>query len=204
MKKLDLIFVLNKLKRKNIKIFTVLEFQRIFGINYELAKKIIFRYTKKGIFTKARKGIYFLTENPPSEFALANKIYQPSYISFDTALSFYGIIPETIYEIISATTRPGREFLVKNLKFSYKTIKKSVYFGYLPQKIKNEVILIAEPEKALADYLYFVALKKRELSYERINFEKIKKKKLIEYAKKFENKKLLRLIKSLYDQSRKN
>jgi len=198
MKKLNLNFVLKKLKEKNIKIFSVLDFQRAFGINYELAKKTTLRYSKKRIFVRVKKGLYFLAETPPSEFALANKLYQPSYISFETALSFYGIIPETIYEIISTTSRARREFKIGGLKFSFKTIKKECYLGYTSQKIKNETILIAEPEKSLADYLYFVSLKKRELSYERINLGKIKKQKLINYAKCFQNKKLLELIKELY------
>jgi len=198
MGRLNLIFILNELRQKNLKIFTILDFQRIFNLNYESAKKTISRYVKKKIFTKARKGLYYLTQDSPFDFLIANKLYQPSYISFETALSFYGIIPETIFEIISATSRPSREFIVNSLKFSYKKIKKECFLGYLPKKIKEETVLIAEPEKALVDFLYFVALKKREFSYERIDLKKIKKKKLIEYAKCFKNKKLLELVKNLY------
>jgi len=199
MQKLNPIFVLNKLKEKNIKIFSVLDFRRVFDIDYELAKKTIFRYVKKKIFIKAKKGLYFLANNLPFDFEIANKLYQPSYISFETALSFYGIIPETIFEITSATPKISRQFIANSLKFSYKKIKKECFLGYKPEKIKNAIILVAEPEKALADFLYFVALKKRSLSYERINLKKIKKQKLIKYAKCFNNKKLLKLIKTLYD-----
>lgn len=199
-KKINPIIVQNKIKKAGLKLFSVLDYQRILGINnYGSARSSISRYLKLGIIQKARKGLYFLDDNPPSEFEIANKLYQPSYISFETALSFYGIIPETIFEITSATPKTTRNFTVNNLKFSYKKIKKDCFVGYQPKKIQNVIILMAEPEKALADLLYFIALGKRSFSYERINLQKIKKQKLMNYAKAFNNKKLFELIKNLYD-----
>lgn len=199
-KKINPIIVQNKIKKAGLKLFSVLDYQRILGIdNYGSARSSISRYLKLGIIQKARKGLYFLDDNPPSEFEIANKLYQPSYISFETALSFYGIIPETIFEITSATPKTTRNFTVNSLKFSYKKIKKDCFVGYQPKKIQNVIILMAEPEKALADLLYFIALGKRSFSYERINLQKIKKQKLMNYAKAFNNKKLFELIKNLYD-----
>ena len=199
-KKINPIIVQNKIKKAGLKLFSVLDYQRILGINnYGSARSSISRYLKLGIIQKARKGLYFLDDNPPSEFEIANKLYQPSYVSFETALSFYGIIPETIFEITSATPKTTRNFTVNNLKFSYKKIKKDCFVGYQPKKIQNVIILMAEPEKALADLLYFIALGKRSFSYERINLQKIKKQKLMNYAKSFNNKKLFELIKNLYD-----
>jgi predicted transcriptional regulator of viral defense system len=199
MKKLNSIFVLTKLKESKIRIFSILDFQRIFDIDYESAKKAISRYVKRGIFTKIRKGLYFITNDHPLDFEIANKLYFPSYVSFDTALAFYGIIPETVYEITSATTNKSKEFLVNNLKFSYKKIKKECFLGYSLRKIQNRVVLIAEPEKALADFLYFVSLGKRNLEYERINLKKINKERLIKFAKCFKRKEILDLIKKIYD-----
>jgi len=197
MKNLNTLLILDKLK--NVKIFTTFDFQKIFNIKYQTAKKALLRYTKAGILIRARKGIYFLSQDPPSEFEIANKLYQPSYISFESALSFYGIIPETIFEITSATPKITRNFVVNKLKFSYKKIKNNYFFGYRPEKINKATVLIAEPEKSLLDFLYFVALKKRSFSYERINLKKINRQKLIKYAKQFKNKKILELIKNLYD-----
>ena len=199
MKKLNPIFVIAKLKESKLRIFTTLDFQRIFDVDYEVAKKAISRYVKKGILTKLRKGLYFLTETPPLDFEIANRIYFPSYVSFDTALAFYGIIPETVYEIISATTNKSKEFLINNLKFSYRKLKKEYFFGYSPRKIQDRVVLIAEPEKALADLLYFVSLRKRSFEYERINLKKIKKEKLIKFVKPFKRKEILNLIEKIYD-----
>ncbi|HID43363.1 MAG TPA: hypothetical protein EYP30_06270 [Archaeoglobaceae archaeon] len=199
MRKLGLFFVLNRLK--DIKIFTTADFQRIFNLNYQAAKKAIYRYKKTGVFTEAKKGLYFLTQNSPPEFEIANRVYCPSYVSFETALSFYGVIPESIYEVISATPKISRNFIINDLVFSYKKIKRDYFFGYITERIQERTILIAEPEKALLDYLYFVILKRRSFTYERINLQKkIKKQKLFRYARIFNNRNLLKLLTNLYAQ----
>lgn len=69
----------------------------------------------------------------PDEYLLANILYQPSYISLEFALSYYSLIPESVYLITSVTTKPTREFAVGKLFFSYQTIKKQAFVGYVPK-----------------------------------------------------------------------
>jgi len=198
-KKINIILVQNKLKKAGLRLFSILDYQRILEVkNYSSARSNISRYLKLGLIQKARKGLYFLTDNPPHEFEIANKVYKPSYISFETVLSFYGIIPETIYEIISATPRTTRTFNVNEIQYSYKKIKKNCFNNYQAVKMKNILVFIAEPEKALVDYLYLVSLGKRNLSYERIDLSKIKKNKVIQYAKKFHKQTLMELVNNIY------
>lgn len=198
MKKISILKVQETLFEKEIRLFTVADFERIFQISYENAKKNIIRYVNSGFFIKAKKGLYFIKSNPPCDFELANRLYQPSYISFDTALSYYGIIPETVYEITSVTSKNSRNFKVKDLRFSYKKIKRDCFGGYSPEKINNSVVLIAEPEKAFADYLYFIALGKRKLSYERIFLKKLNRVKLRQYIKRFQNKQILKITDEIF------
>jgi len=193
MEKLNLLKVTQILKKKKICIFTPLDFQRIFGVSFYSAKNFISRHTKTGLFIKVKNGMYIFTENKPPQFFIANKLYQPSYISFETALSYYGIIPETIYTVFSATTKPSREFEVVNKVFNFHRIKKEFFFGYRPQKIEGITVLIAEPEKALADYLYFVDLKKKRVN-ERIDARNISKKYIKEIAKFYKRKSLIDLL----------
>jgi len=201
-KKLKLSKVIRKLKEKKMVLFTPLEFKRIFGISHWACQWFIKAHTKEGDFIKLRKGLYMLSDFPANHYLIANRLYEPSYISFDTALSFYGIISETIYTITSATTKTTREFKVESVRFVYHKIKKEAFTGYKAIKYLGHTILIAEPEKALADYLYFVALKRRSLSYERLNLKKIKKTKLLNYAKLFSQPKVTKLIKKLYAKSK--
>lgn len=202
--KLNITKAQEKIIRANLKLFTSLDYKRVLNLNYQTAKRSITRYIRAGFLAKARKGFYFIKANPPHEFEIANKIYQPSYISFETALSFYGIIPETIYEVMSATSRTTRSFNVNNIKYSYKKIKKDCFNGYKSIKIKNATILIAEPEKALVDYFYLVVLGKRHLAYERIDLSKIKKAKLLSYTEQFQKKKIKEIINNLYAESKRN
>jgi len=198
LKKLKPLFVIRKLKEKNLNIFTPLEFKRLFGVSDYATKWFIKSYVKEGTFTKIRNSLYMMADQPADNYLIANRLYEPSYISFDTALSFYGIIPETIYIVTSATPKISREFEVKKVGFVYHKIKKEAYGGYKPIKHLNQTVLIAEPEKAVADYLYFVALNKRGLHYERMDLKKIKKTKLLEYLKLFNNAKAIKLIDKIY------
>lgn len=197
-KKLNPIKVRQELMKRQISIFSPLDFRRIFDVAGNTASFFINYHLKTGFFVKLRSGLYMLADYPANRYLIANRLYQPSYISFDAALSFYGIIPETVYAITSATTKTTREFKVGDLRFVYHKIKKPAYRGYKSVKYLDNTILIAEPEKALADYLYFVALGKRGLHYERIDLKKINKAGLLEQAKLFKSPKIIKLIKEIY------
>lgn len=201
-KKLKPLFVVKKLKEKKIILFTPLEFKRLFDVSNYASQWFIKTYTKKGVFIKIRNGLYMLADRPANYYLIANRLYEPSYISFDAALSFYGIIPETIYTITSATSKISREFEADNIRFTYHKIKKEVYCGYKPIKYLDSTILIAEPEKALADYLYFLILKRRNLHYDRLDLKKIKKPQLLKYVKLFNKPKINKLIKEIYAEFR--
>jgi len=195
------LFVEKKLRKEGIRILTPLDFQRIFGVSRHATSWLLKNYSKKGVFEKIKNGLYILADDPPNPFLIANRLYEPSYISFDTALSYYGIVPETIYSVTSATIKATRQFEARGILFTYQKIKKEAYMGYRPMKYEGETVLIAEPEKALADYLYFVDLKKRELSYERMNLSGVKKGKLYAYIKLFKRPGMIEIVESLYDLS---
>jgi len=200
--KLKPLYVVRKLKEKKMNLFTPLEFRRVFGVSDYACQWFIKTHTKKKVFVKIRSGLYMLSDFPANNYLIANRLYQPSYISFDAALSFDGVIPETIYTVTSATTKTTREFKVSNVSFVYHKLKKSVYAGYKPIKYLDSTVFIAEPEKALADYLYFVALKKRGLHYERLNLKKINKASLLKYVKLFKLPQMNKLVKKIYAESR--
>ena len=110
-KKLNRLQVEEKLKSMRISVFTPLEFARIFDIAEQSASVFLSRNVKSGLFEKLRNKFYILKDSHPSHYFIANKLYQPSYISLETALSHYGMIPETVYTITSVTTKASREFI---------------------------------------------------------------------------------------------
>jgi predicted transcriptional regulator of viral defense system len=201
-KKLNRLEAEEKLKSMGFLIFTPREFKGIFGVKQNTASLFIRRNLKSGLFMKLRNGFYALKDSNPSLYWIANKLYQPSYISLEKALSHYGIIPETVYAITSVTTKPTREFKTPKGVFSYQRIKKESFSGYLPQKIDDSTIFFAEPEKALADYLYFVDLKRTSLN-DRLDLGNIKKAKLLAFIKLFKRPSLFRLTEQIYAEQRK-
>jgi len=201
-KKLNRIQVQEKLKDSGLVIFRPREFCDLFGVSTNTASLFITRNLKSGLFLKLRNNYYMLKDSNPSLYLIANKLYQPSYISLESALSHYGVIPEVVYTVTSVTTKPTREFKTPRSVFSYQRVKKSIFSGYSPVSIEGHVVLLAEPEKALADYLYFVDLKKMSLN-DRLNLKSIHKGKLTDFLRTFKRKSLLKMMTEIYAQQRK-
>jgi len=104
-----------------------------------------------------RKGLYIVGPSlhtyKPEPFLLANHILGPSYISTDAALSYYGLIPERVYELSSMTTKASRVFNTAIGKFTYTRLPLPYYaFGIRREKLADKAfVLMASPEKALFD-----------------------------------------------------
>lgn len=173
-----------KLKASGFKVFSNREFQAVTKKSGVAAKFMLIRYTKKGLLRKLKRGLYISTNRTPSPWLIANQLYKPSYLSLESALSYYGLIPESVFSITSVTTKTTREFEAGDRLYLYRTIKRQAFGGYRSIEINGELILIAEREKALADYLYFVFLKRGSLN-ERLSFAGIKIRRLQNYLKAF-------------------
>jgi predicted transcriptional regulator of viral defense system len=158
-------------------------------------------WQKKGYIKKIIKGYYLFSDLDIDEstlMAIANKIYKPSYISFETAMSYYRLIPESIYMITSASTRRTSLFETPMARFSYRTIKPSLFFGY---SLLTGGIKMAFVEKAILDYLYinpavrtaddFASLRiNREEMLSRVSMER-----LTGYVQRFNHKRLSKTMK---------
>ena len=151
----------------------------------EALKKLLYRWRKKGWIYSLKRGLFALVyprELSIPDLFIANKLYEPSYVSLETALSHYSIIPEVSMAVISVTTKPTREFKNKYGLFLYHTVKPACFVGYYIEKVEEFEVLIAEPEKALVDFLYFRIyrvrnsnLKDFRLDAERISLLNMKK-----------------------------
>lgn len=175
-----------KLEKQGLVTFSSQEFLRATGFSPSSVKQLLIRYVQRGLILrlKEKRGLYCLKSRPPHPWHLANRLLQPSYISLETALAHYGIIPESVYQITSVTPRITRSFEALQLTFLFHKIKKEAYAGYRPLEIEGETVLIGEPEKAMADYLYFIHLGKRRLN-DRIRWGSLKKSAVIRYLELF-------------------
>lgn len=167
------------------------------------------RWKKQGLLEELKRGLYILGQGERqttiSRQAIAAILYQPSYISLESALSHYQMIPERVDAVMSISPKKTRVFHNPLGTFNYRNLQTSLNFGFLAKRDENGYpYFIAEPEKALLDYLYlnlggldpksgdildrFIRLQNRSI---------LNKKKLFSYARRFDVKKLHAILKEL-------
>jgi len=160
------------------------------------------RWQKKGLIIQLKRGIYALNKRDrkvnPSRIFLANQLLWPSYASLESALGYYSLIPEAVADITSVSTKKTSCFTNSIGRFIYQRVKPDAFRGYRSYKDEAGLeCLIAEPEKAVVDFLYLNLRKfKAEAkavfkeSYRFQNMEGLKPKKIISWARLFKNSRL--------------
>jgi hypothetical protein len=174
------VFSLQDLKIAGLKIYP-----------YQLSK-----WSDNNYLIKLKNGIYLFADKKESVLKehVAFNICQPSYVSLEWALSSYGLIPEMVYNVTSITARATREYNNDFGGFIYRHVKKELFFGYTKIVKNGQTFLLAEPEKALLDYLYLNAHKIKteddveELRLNEFNLKKLNKSKLKKYSESFPEK----------------
>lgn len=163
------------------------------------------RWEKKGLLIRLRRGLYLFNPNDRGveiDFSyLANRLYEPSYVSLEYALNFYGLIPERVIAVTSITTRKTMRFKNAAGNFIYQHIQPQAFRGFQRLGDGKFPSLMAEPEKAVVDFLYLnLSRFNRNLkevfgeSYRFQNFEELNRQRLQEFGRLFENKKLMKVI----------
>lgn len=116
---------------------------------------------KSGELIRLKKGFYTFSKayltRPIDLISVANTLYTPSYVSFDYALSFYGMIPERVNEITSATSKNEKLFDTPIGRFSYKKVPLQAYslgVDWMYDDVEGGRF-IATPEKALCDKIRY-------------------------------------------------
>jgi len=171
--------IIKILREKNISLFSLADFGRLFKIsNQQTLYKKIQRLEKNGFAEKLVKGKYLFSFGEASDYKIANYLYSPSYISLESALSFYGIITGFTYMVTSIAVKKPRTIRCRNKEFVYSQILPEFYFGMQ----KDKGFLIASPEKALLDYIYFGNKGLRNKEFDEMDFSVIDKRKLRLYA----------------------
>jgi len=172
-------------------LFTTEDLKKLLNIAKEnTLYKRIERLISQGILLPITKGKYRYAYKEASDFEIANFIHNPSYLSFESALNFYGILIQTPYQMLSATTARSKTIEANNKEYRYIHLSPELYFGY--RKEKN--FLIAYPEKAIIDQLYLVAKGLVTIDKKDLDLGKINKKRMITFTKRIKNKLLMKRI----------
>jgi predicted transcriptional regulator of viral defense system len=132
-------------------------------VNPNTVRLQLSRWIRSGRIYQLRRGLYALAppyqKVKPHPFVVANLLQRASYVSLQSALAFHGLIPEIVYVTLSATTgRPERRETVLGI-FEFRHIRRELLHGYNMMDLQNsqpgQQALVATPEKALLDLLYF-------------------------------------------------
>lgn len=172
---------LAKLKEIKKDFYTIADLEKIFGLGRDSLLVALSRLEKRGQIIRLSKGIYQLPESGPSLEKIATEFYQPSYISFETALAKYGILSQIPYAITLATTNRPKKQVLQDRALEYRQLKKELFFGFLLEG----GIYFATPEKALLDELYLVSKGLAALDFSELDLGEIDKKKFFQLAEKF-------------------
>ena len=133
------------------------------------------RWCRKGLIVKLRNQYYAFPEYkrvPDFSQYIANCIYAPSYISTQSALSFYGMIPEEVVQFTSVSTLKTSKFVNDFGTFFYQNVKIPLFFGYEIKTLQNgRGLMFATPEKALLDLLYLNPFYRTEQDMENLRLD---------------------------------
>lgn len=199
--------------KTQLKDFPVFSIKDIEKVDLSFHKQRLSEWQKKDYVKKIRQGFYIFSDLQINEkilFIIANRIYEPSYISLEMALSIYGIIPEAVYGITSVTSQKTKNFKSPVGDFIYRHIQSDLMFGYELREHDGHHYQIAEMEKVILDYLYFNSKISDNESFEGMRFntselkEKLNIEKFNKYLEAFHNKSLARRAKKFLAYVNKN
>lgn len=117
------------------------------------------RWLKAGRLLQLRRGVYALAppfqKIKPHPFVIANHLRRGSYVSLQSALAYYGLIPEGVPTTTSVTTRRPYCWETPLGVYEFRRLKAELFFGYrLIEVSSGQHAFVATPEKALLDLAY--------------------------------------------------
>lgn len=131
--------------------------------DYKSPRDKVASLEKEGLLFRLKKGLYVVSPEihgkALSKELMSNHLYGPSYVSMESALSHYNLIPERVFEIRAMTTKRGKVFSTPLGNFEYVKAKED-YFGI---GIRQEIVddsyawMVASPEKAICDMIFSIA-----------------------------------------------
>jgi predicted transcriptional regulator of viral defense system len=160
--------------RNSMKDFTVFSVREILRVDPAFHRRRLNEWQDKGYIRKVVKGFYIFANRALDEWALfeiANRIYKPSYVSLESALAHYQLIPESVYGITSVSTRRSYRFPSAVADLRYRTVKPRLYFGYDLAAGGARRVKIARPEKAILDFLYLNPRLRSEADFESLRID---------------------------------
>lgn len=144
--------------------------------------RIIEDFVKSKVLVNLEKDKYYITGKKIDTFEIANYLYQPSYVSLESSLNYWGVLSQFPFEVTSVTLKKGIIKKSEEKIYSYSHIS-SKYFGMY---VKKNNILIATPEKALFDIFYLASKGIKSVNVDEYDLKNINKKIFLKICKQLD------------------
>lgn len=158
--------------------FSPADLEKILGQKRPALYVTLNRLVKYGVLVRLRQGVYQVTLQTPALPRIANQLVYPSYLSFESALSRYGILSQVPYTLSFATTHRSRRLTLADTVVEFHQLKRALFFGYTLEG----GLYVAEPEKALLDQLYLATRGLTSLAIGELELSSLDQERLRAYA----------------------
>jgi len=148
----DLQFV-QRLKEIGKAYYTVSDLEKILEQKRQILYVTLNRLVKQKVLERLKRDVYISSEMDLSPEKIANELYNPSYLSFESALSKYGIMSQIPYVVTFATLKSTKRFKIGKEEIEFRKLNEKFFFGY---KLESGYY-IAGKEKAVLDQLYLIS-----------------------------------------------
>lgn len=167
-------------RNRESKILRVQDLKILTGMKPPALRVALERLAKRGIVQRVCRGYYANPFNPPSLEEISAFLYRPSCVSLESALAWHGVLSQIPHTLTCVTPRLTWRLNTSFGRIEYRQIKKSYLFGLIPQ----EGYLLAEPEKALVDFLYLNRKADLHGFLSELHLDLLRPKKLSSYARR--------------------
>lgn len=181
MKSISAIEAVKKIKASQLRLITPQQLAKLLDLtNQNTLYKLIQRLISYQLLKRISPGKYILFEADISDFEIANLLITNSYVSLESALSFYGILAQYSYEITSVTVDKSSSTSLAGKSYTFSHISPKLYWGYQ----KKDQFLIAKPEKAVVDFAYLASKGLRKAHPAEWDISNLDRERFKDYCKK--------------------
>ncbi|MCS6842998.1 MAG: type IV toxin-antitoxin system AbiEi family antitoxin domain-containing protein [Caldilineales bacterium] len=173
--------LIQTLLRLNKPFLSPADLEKVLGQRRPALYVTLNRLVRNGVLVRLRQGVYQLALQSADPARIANQLVYPSYLSFEAALSRYGILSQVPYVLTFATTHRTQRMTLGETTVEFHQLKPSLFFGYTLQG----GLYVAEPEKAVLDQLYLVARGLSALDPADLDLSALDADRLRDYAARF-------------------
>jgi|SRR5208283_2535136 len=173
---------------------------RKYGIIPAAVTQALSRQERRGLVEHVSKKIYYnWLAQGGSPRDLVNVLRNDAYVSLDSGLREYGISTQSPRTLTCVTKERPRDFKAKTITISYRSISPRLYWGFVRKTTRYGSYLIAEPEKAILDWIYLGIQNGAAPALDELDFGGVDRPKLLNYARRFPSSTYLHVLPALVE-----